>query len=113
MSRLEQIEARAAKATQSPLPNERMTQADWELCRHAASDLQYLLAALKDAMGALEDLAEHGVRHDLNPTGIFHPCGHFEVWEHGGGWHAYLRSADDYVRQHASTCLARLKGGEG
>lgn len=56
--RLEEIAARAKAATQNPVYGDRMTESDHELCRHAASDLQYLLAALKDAMGCLEFYAE-------------------------------------------------------
>jgi hypothetical protein len=66
-------------------------------------------AARAEAAGyraALEDIANFGCRHDLNPTGYFNDCGHFEVWRGAGGWHAYVKSMDESVRERARQALA-------
>lgn len=49
---------------------------------------------------ALEDFAQHGTRHDLNPT-------HVRLGEGpAGGWEQYIARMDDSVRQRAAAALA-------
>jgi len=62
---------------------------------------------LADAVEALEDFKDFGTRHDVNPTGQFMPCGCFNDLN-GGHWQNYIKSQDEYVRETAKECLARL-----
>lgn len=84
---------------------------------HLASEKQTvheLEKKLAIAEEALNDFAEHGTRHDLNPTGQMMPCGHFEVRTDAYQYRGFMKSMDEYVRSRAKEALRSLRNeGKG
>ena len=64
-------------------------------------------AKLRIALLALKDFAEHGTRHDANPTGMMKPCGCFDSFK-GDHWQSYIKSQDESVRERAKTAIKEI-----
>ena len=50
-----------------------------------------LKAKLDEAIETIKDFADHGTRHDTNPTGQFRDCGCFDSFA-GDNWQNYIYS---------------------
>lgn len=63
-----------------------------------------LATRLQVAEAALTDFRDHGLRADLNPTGVIRDCNHFEPEM---GWHEYLKSIEANVKERAVNALPK------
>lgn len=75
---------------------------DAEFIAHAREDVGDLLAEVKTLRAALTDIAEHGLRADLNPTVQFGDDDHVYTQLTD-----YLRRCDAHIRERAQSALAR------
>lgn len=95
-----------------PLPEtfhheQQVLAADAALIAHAPEDIAALLALLDEAKEALEDYAQHGCRHDLNPTRYLY--GGNEQWAKADAWWiTYIARMDESVKRRARAFLARF-----
>lgn len=71
-----------------------------QLQHDAANEIERLYARIVELEAVLQDIADHGLRFDLNPTHKIDTRDSSEMF-----WHAYAKRMDDSIRERAKDAL--------
>jgi hypothetical protein len=72
----------------------------WKLCLDEQHRAERAEAQLAECRRVLQDMADNGLRYDLNPTHDMSDLDSAETF-----WHSYMRKADTEIRRRAKAAI--------